>query len=410
MVSERHRHRYEFNSRYRARLEAAGLRCSGTSPDGRLVEFIEFPGHPFWVGTQAHPEFKSRPDRPHPLVPRAGRRRRSSAPRAASRTSSSSTSAERGGPVTRRATGVGSPRSSETPGGGAAASRWTVGPLPRPRRRGVRARVHPTSRRGRGDRRRRCGPGDPGAPVPGARSGPGRPRDARRDLRRRRGSREKTRPGASWPRRPGWRPARLERLGRPAGVARGAPTSSPPSSSPPGSRRARPTARAPRSAAMTVERVGARPRWSRWRRPGELIDAPTLAGGRARPRGARRGGARDARARRAAATTPRSSCPGWPSSGAGPSSRSRAYRRDLAAYESIAGRAGAQTVANAAIARRRGAPGRAARERARAGLDRAGPVGAARAAPVPGRGGAAPTRTRPPRSTGPGCPAGCPRP
>ena len=46
---------------------AAGLRCSGTSPDDRLVEFIELPGHPFWVATQAHPEFKSRPDRPHPL-------------------------------------------------------------------------------------------------------------------------------------------------------------------------------------------------------------------------------------------------------------------------------------------------------------------------------------------------------
>jgi CTP synthase len=41
--------------------------CSGVSPDGRLVEFVELPGHPFWVGTQAHPEFKSRPDRPHPL-------------------------------------------------------------------------------------------------------------------------------------------------------------------------------------------------------------------------------------------------------------------------------------------------------------------------------------------------------
>jgi CTP synthase len=43
------------------------MRCSGASPDDRLVEFIELPGHPFWVGTQAHPEFKSRPDRPHPL-------------------------------------------------------------------------------------------------------------------------------------------------------------------------------------------------------------------------------------------------------------------------------------------------------------------------------------------------------
>jgi CTP synthase len=67
VVFERHRHRYEVNTRYRHKLEEAGLRCSGASPDGRLVEFIELPGHPFWVGTQAHPEFKSRPDRPHPL-------------------------------------------------------------------------------------------------------------------------------------------------------------------------------------------------------------------------------------------------------------------------------------------------------------------------------------------------------
>ncbi len=67
VVSERHRHRYEFNPHYRSRFEAAGFTCSGTSPDKRLVEFIELEGHPFWVGTQAHPEFKSRPDRPHPL-------------------------------------------------------------------------------------------------------------------------------------------------------------------------------------------------------------------------------------------------------------------------------------------------------------------------------------------------------
>ena len=67
VVSERHRHRYEVNPRFRSRLEEAGLVCSGVSPDGRLVEFVELPGHPFWVGTQAHPEFKSRPDRPHPL-------------------------------------------------------------------------------------------------------------------------------------------------------------------------------------------------------------------------------------------------------------------------------------------------------------------------------------------------------
>ena len=67
VVSERHRHRFEVNPRYRHRLEDSGLALSGTSPDGRLVEFIELPGHPYWVGTQAHPEFKSRPDKPHPL-------------------------------------------------------------------------------------------------------------------------------------------------------------------------------------------------------------------------------------------------------------------------------------------------------------------------------------------------------
>ncbi len=67
VVFERHRHRFEVNPRYRRRLESAGLRCSGTSADGQLVEFIELPGHPCWIGTQAHPEFKSRPERAHPL-------------------------------------------------------------------------------------------------------------------------------------------------------------------------------------------------------------------------------------------------------------------------------------------------------------------------------------------------------
>jgi len=67
VVSERHRHRYEFNPAYRRRFEESDLSLSGESPDGLLVEFIELEGHPFWVGTQAHPEFKSRPDRPAPL-------------------------------------------------------------------------------------------------------------------------------------------------------------------------------------------------------------------------------------------------------------------------------------------------------------------------------------------------------
>ena len=67
LTYERHRHRYEVNNDYRARMEANRLKCSGLSPDERLVEFVELEAHPFWVGTQAHPEFKSRPDRPAPL-------------------------------------------------------------------------------------------------------------------------------------------------------------------------------------------------------------------------------------------------------------------------------------------------------------------------------------------------------
>ncbi len=68
-VSERHRHRYEVNNAYREQLEAAGLRVVGTSPDSTLVEFVEFDPerHPFFVATQAHPELKSRPTKPHPL-------------------------------------------------------------------------------------------------------------------------------------------------------------------------------------------------------------------------------------------------------------------------------------------------------------------------------------------------------
>ncbi|MGZ4630300.1 CTP synthase [Oryzihumus sp.] len=68
-VEERHRHRYEVNNSYREQLEQAGLRFSGTSPDGTLVEFVELPAdvHPYYVSTQAHPEFLSRPDKAHPL-------------------------------------------------------------------------------------------------------------------------------------------------------------------------------------------------------------------------------------------------------------------------------------------------------------------------------------------------------
>lgn len=67
LISERHRHRYEFNNDYREQLEKAGLIISGTSPDGRLVEMIEIKDHPFFVASQFHPEFKTRPLAPHPL-------------------------------------------------------------------------------------------------------------------------------------------------------------------------------------------------------------------------------------------------------------------------------------------------------------------------------------------------------
>ena len=66
-ISERHRHRYEFNNEYREVLQAAGLTLSGLSPDGSLVETVELSDRPFFVGVQYHPEFKSRPNRAHPL-------------------------------------------------------------------------------------------------------------------------------------------------------------------------------------------------------------------------------------------------------------------------------------------------------------------------------------------------------
>ncbi|HEV7588240.1 MAG TPA: CTP synthase [Longimicrobium sp.] len=66
-ISERHRHRYEVNNAYREALDENGLKVSGVSPDGNLVEMIEIPAHPWFVATQAHPELKSRPDQPHPL-------------------------------------------------------------------------------------------------------------------------------------------------------------------------------------------------------------------------------------------------------------------------------------------------------------------------------------------------------
>lgn len=67
LIYERHRHRWEFNNKYRKELTDAGLVISGTSPDDRLVEIVEAPDHPWFVGCQFHPEFKSRPTKAHPL-------------------------------------------------------------------------------------------------------------------------------------------------------------------------------------------------------------------------------------------------------------------------------------------------------------------------------------------------------
>jgi len=67
MISERHRHRYEFNNAYRETMTGNGMIICGTSPDDSLVEAIELPDKKFFIGVQFHPEFKSRPNKPHPL-------------------------------------------------------------------------------------------------------------------------------------------------------------------------------------------------------------------------------------------------------------------------------------------------------------------------------------------------------
>ncbi|MBO4919413.1 MAG: gamma-glutamyl-gamma-aminobutyrate hydrolase family protein, partial [Erysipelotrichaceae bacterium] len=66
-ITERHRHRYEFNNDYREILETNGMILSGTSPDGYIVETVEYRDKSYFIGVQFHPEFKSRPNRPHPL-------------------------------------------------------------------------------------------------------------------------------------------------------------------------------------------------------------------------------------------------------------------------------------------------------------------------------------------------------
>ena len=67
LIEERHRHRFEVNNEFRETFQKAGVRFSGKSPDGRIVEMMELPDHPWFLAAQFHPEFKSRPNRPHPL-------------------------------------------------------------------------------------------------------------------------------------------------------------------------------------------------------------------------------------------------------------------------------------------------------------------------------------------------------
>ena len=80
VIYKRHRHRYEVNNQLRRRLEDEGLVCGGTSPDERLVEMVELPDHPFFVASQFHPEFNSRPEPARAAVPRVRRRRRHATP------------------------------------------------------------------------------------------------------------------------------------------------------------------------------------------------------------------------------------------------------------------------------------------------------------------------------------------
>ncbi|MFN5152843.1 MAG: glutamine amidotransferase-related protein, partial [Gemmatimonadota bacterium] len=91
-ISERHRHRYEVSNQYRERFQQQGMRLSGLSPDGSLVEMIELPDHPYFVACQFHPELKSRPTRPHPLFSAFVA---AAAQRATTRTATSTASAPR---------------------------------------------------------------------------------------------------------------------------------------------------------------------------------------------------------------------------------------------------------------------------------------------------------------------------
>ncbi len=204
VVSERHRHRYEFNPRYRARFDESDLWCSGTSPDGRLVEFIELRSHPFWVGTQAHPELKSRPTRPAPLF-------RELIGAALARAEGRSPhlfdlDAERRRSVTRLTGGRRRVREARRGGAGPGARLpRRARPVRGSGRQRVRARHRPPPRcggRGAAPRRR---DGDAGAPVPG---GPRRASCSSSPLgpATSTASPPRSPPRASWSRRPAWPP------------------------------------------------------------------------------------------------------------------------------------------------------------------------------------------------------------
>ena len=99
VIYKRHRHRYEVNNQLRRRLEDEGLVCGGTSPDERLVEMVELPDHPFFVASQFHPEFNSRPEPARAALPRVRRRRRAPRGRSARPTAASCPTATRREPT-----------------------------------------------------------------------------------------------------------------------------------------------------------------------------------------------------------------------------------------------------------------------------------------------------------------------
>ena len=393
-VTERHRHRFEFNNRYKSRLEAVGLVCSGMSPDGRLVEFVELADHPYWVATQAHPEFKSRPDRPH-LSSASWWRRRSSGRRGASRTCSTSTPSPSGAvPGFRRV--------SEEELLRAWLFRVDRFHVRRPRRRAVRPLRRPPPRRGvrRAGARRRHGHAGPPVPGRGGRHGA---RDPRRHPRQR-GTRR---------RRHG--PARAGRGGRPRGGDVGAADrhlehaggQRPAHDDLPGDRPhavpSRPDGIEERF--MSVERI-------RLADLDALVADGTLQGrddgARALP-GPRPPGRHGPAAVTAALPRPAEEFLSWLEVERGRSPRTlAAYRRDLAAYEASVAVPGGTTHRGRHGGRRGRASGRAA-PHAQRGVGRPGPLEHPRLPPLPAsRRVCAPT-TRPwtcPRSRSP---TSCPR-